>query len=100
MNQPTPSRMWPGFCIYINTFCQGPVPVLTDGDDKYVIFETELEPQKEIVDHALIRLQEFLDGQRDFDDAITVEEYVVPVKVDPNGKITDDTGKQFGPDVD
>jgi hypothetical protein len=89
-----------GFCIFINTFCQGPVPVVSDGNGKYVVFETELKAQREIVDNALIRLQEFLDGERDFDDAITVEEYVVPVKVDFNGKITDETGKQFGPDVD
>jgi len=89
-----------GFCIYINTFCQGPAPVVSDGDGKYVVFDSEQDAQKEIVDNALIRLQQFLDGERDFDDAITVEEYVVPVEVDLNGKITDETGKQFGPDVD
>ncbi len=76
------------------------MPVVSDGDGKYVVFETELEAQKEIVDGALIRLQEFLDGERDFDDAITVEEYVVPVKIDLNGKITDEDGRQFGPEVD
>ena len=89
-----------GFCIYIRTFCQGPVPVVSDGEGKYVVFETDLEAQKEIVDNALIRLQEFLDGKRDFDDAITVEEYVVPVTVDLQGKITDENGRQFGPEVD
>ena len=105
MNQSTPSKMRPGFCIYLNTFCQGPVPVVShcdgnsDDDGKYVVFETELEAQREIVAYALIRLQQFLDGERDFDDAITVEEYMVPVKVDLNGRITDDTGNQFGPDV-
>jgi len=58
-----------------------------------VVFETELEAQKEIVVYALIRLQQFLDGERDFDDAITVEEYVVPVQVDLQGKITDNAGR-------
>lgn len=89
-----------GFCIYINTLCQGPVPVVSDGDGKYVVFETELEAQKEIVDNAMTRLQQFLDGERDYEDAITVEEYVVPVKVDSDGRITDDTGKHFGPEVE
>jgi len=86
-----------GFCIYINTLCQGPVPVVSDGDGKYIVFETELEAQREIVDNAMTRLQQFLDGERDFDDAITVEEYVVPVTVLPDGTITDEDGNCFGP---
>lgn len=74
--------------------------VNNDGDEKYVVFETELEAQREIVVHALFRLQQFLDGEREFDDAITVEEYVVPVQVGLDGKITDDAGRQFGPEVE
>ena len=96
MNHPSPSKMWPGFCIYINTFFQGPVPVLTDGDDKYVLFETELEAQKEMVDHTMIRLQQFLDGDRDYVDATTVEEYIVPVTVNPDGSFMDAAGNCFG----
>lgn len=68
---------------------------MSDGDDEYIVFETELEAQKEIVDFMMTRLQEFLDGERDFEDAITVEEYVVPVTVNPDGTITDDRGKRF-----
>jgi hypothetical protein len=86
-----------GFTIYINTFCQGPVPVLTDGDEKYIVFETELEAQKEIVNNAMMRLQQFLDGERDYDDAITVEEYVVPMTVHPDGSFADEAGNCFGP---
>lgn len=88
-----------GFCIYINTFCQGPVPVVSD-NDRYVVFETELEAQKEIVDNQMTRLQQFLDGERDYQDAITVEEYVVQVTVHPDGKIVDEAGNCFGPRVD
>lgn len=40
----------------------------------------------------MIRLQEFLDAERDFDDAVTVEEYVVEVKVLADGKIVDTNG--------
>jgi hypothetical protein len=104
------SRTWPGdnahqtmgeeskagFCIYIDTFFQGPVPVVGDGENKYVVFETELEAQKEIADNAMIRLKQFLDGERDFYDAITVEEYVVPVMVYPDGTLTDEDGNCFG----
>jgi len=89
-----------GFCIYIDTFFQGPVPVVSDGDDKYVVFETELDAQKEIADYAMIRIQQFLDGERDFDDAMTVEEYTVHVTVHPDGTITDKDGNCIGPSVE
>ena len=85
-----------GFCIYINTFCQGAVPVVSD-ENGYVVFETELEAQREIVDSLMIHLEQFLDGQRDYEDVITVEEYVVPVTVHPDGTITDEDGRCFGP---
>jgi len=87
-----------GFCIYIDTFCQGPVPVVSD-ENGYCIFETELEAQREIVDNQMNRLQQFLDWERDYEDAIAVEEYVVPVTVQPDGAITDADGNCFGPEV-
>lgn len=99
MTQITNSAVRSGFCIYIQTLCQGPVPVVSDGEEKYVVFETELEAQKEIADHEIRRLQQFLDGERDFDDAITVEEYVVPVTVQADGSFTDADGNLFGPRV-
>ena len=34
-------------------------------------------------------------GQRDFDDAITIEEYIVEVEALPDGWITDEDGKHF-----
>ncbi len=103
MNQENSPDLRNGFCIYIATLCQGAVPVVSDCDndgERYVVFETELEAQKEIADYMMTRLRQFLDGERDFDDAITVEEYVVPVTVHPDGKIRDETGGCFGPDVE
>ena len=98
MSEQTSSDLRDGFCIYINTFCQGPVPVVSD-DNGYVVFATELEAQKEIVDNQMTRLQQFLDGEREYEDAIEVEEYVVPVTVHPDGKIVDEDGRCFGPEV-
>ena len=83
-----PPDSWDGFSIYIDTLCQGPVPVLTGDGDHYVVFKSEAAAQKEIVEHAILRLRQFLAGERDFQDAITVEEYVVPVTVDPDGSFT------------
>ena len=99
MNQERSPKLRDGHCIYIDTLCQGPVPVVSD-DNGYVVFETVLEAQKEIVDNQMTRLQQFLDGERDYEDAIVVEEYVVPVTVHPDGTITDEAGNSFGPDVD
>jgi hypothetical protein len=87
-----------GFCIYINSFCQGPVPVVSD-ENGYVVFTSELEAQREIADYQMTRLRQFLDGERDFEDAMAVEECIVPVTVNLDGVITDADGNCFGPEV-
>lgn len=92
-----------GYCIFINTFFQGPVPTVTEinpadswgAPERICVFSTEMEAQREIVDAMMIRLQQFLDGERDFEDAITVEEYVVEVDVCPDGTIIDADGNEF-----
>jgi hypothetical protein len=84
-----------GFCIYIDTFFQGPVPTVFDEHDKLCIFATKAEAQREIADNAITRLEQFLSGERDFDDAMTVEEYIVAVDVLPDGSITDADGNHF-----
>lgn len=86
-----------GFCIFLDTVCQGSVPAISDGEGQVVVFETENEAQRKIADDAMIRLQQFLGSERDFDDAMTVKEYVVPVTVLPDGSITDEAGNCFGP---
>lgn len=82
-----------GFCIFIDTFFQGRIPSCYEGSgnepQKICIFATEREAQLEIVDFMEIRLQEFIDGERDFDDATTVEEYVIEVEVLSDGSIRD-----------
>ena len=98
MNHEAPNNFRSGFCIYVDTVFQGPVPVVNDGE-RYVIFSTELEAQREIVDHQITRLQQFLDGDREFEDAMTIEEYVVPVTINPDGVITDGNDNCFGPVV-
>jgi hypothetical protein len=58
-----------------------------------------LEAQKEIVDNQMTRLRQFLNGEREFEDAMTVEEYIVPVSVHSDGVIVDEDGNCFGPQV-
>lgn len=100
MSQDAASNLRQGYCIFIDTLCQGAVPSVSDGDGLYVVFETEIEAQKEIVDCHMIRLEQFLAGERDYEDAISVEEYVVPVTVQPDGKIVDEAGNCFGRQVE
>ena len=92
-----------GYCIFIDTIFQGPVPLVrgTSADDAVnapdgiCIFHKELEAQREIVDAMMIRLEEFLDGERDFEDAVTVEEYVVEVELCPDGVVVDGDGRKW-----
>jgi hypothetical protein len=99
MSQDASSNRRTGYCIFIDTFCQGPVPLVSD-ENGYVVFETELEAQKEIVDNQMTRLQQFLDGERDYEDAIEVEEYFVAVTVQSDGTIVDEKRHYFGPKPD
>jgi hypothetical protein len=93
-----------GFCIFIHTLCQGRVPSVHESkaDDppgtpeRICVFDTEREAQLEIADFMMTRLQEFIDGERDFEDATTLEEYVVAVTVHHDGTITDEDGRHFG----
>lgn len=92
-----------GFCIFTNTAFHGPVPSVRESlpdnaanaRERICVFPTELEAQREIVDSVMIRLQQFLDGEREFEDAMTAEEYVVEVDVCPDGMIVDADGNEF-----
>ncbi len=93
-----------GYCIFIHTLCQGRVPSVHESkaddppgaSESICVFATEREAQLEIADFMMTRLREFLDGERDFEDATTTEEYVAAVAVHPDGTITDDHGRRFG----
>ena len=86
----------PAFCIYINTFCEGPIPAVRDEGSKPCVFATRVEAEREIADNMITRLQEFIDGERDLDEAISVEEYIVEVDVLPDGSIVDADDNHFG----
>ena len=85
-----------GFCIFIDTVCEGAVPSVHGESERPFVFDSRLEAEREIADFVMSRLQEFIDGHRDFDDAMTVEEYVVEVDVLPDGSILTEDGGHFG----
>jgi hypothetical protein len=84
----------PGFCIYVDTVIDGPVPIERDETGNFVVYNEEVEAQREIADIVFERLHQFLAGEREFDDAMTIEEYVVPVDVMPDGSVCDESGQQ------
>ena len=67
-------------------------------DDKgnAIVYPNLSDAQRVIAEDTIIRLQQFLNGERDFEDAISVEEYIVEVDVFPDGEITDAAGNIFG----
>ena len=48
----------------------------------------------------MTRLQEFMDGERDFEDATSCDEYVVEVTVNSDGMLVDEHGRVFKPSPD
>jgi len=93
--QLTPPEHRPGFCIFINTLCEGQTPSVRGIGGLPFVFCTRNEAEREIADTMIDRLQEFLEGQRDFDDATSTEEYVVEVDVQSDGTIVCEDGRVF-----
>ncbi len=83
------------FCIYTNTVFQGPIPAWRDENGLPVVYATVKEAQREIAEDCIERLRQFLAGERDFEDAISVDDYIVPVTRFADGSITDEGGRVF-----
>lgn len=92
----TPLSPRPAYAIFTQTLCEGLVPAWHDESNLPVIYATELEAQREIADDLMEQLRQFLAGSREFDDAISTEDFVLPVKVWPDGSISTKDGRTFG----
>lgn len=84
-----------GFAIFVSSLTEGCIPLVRDEHNRPVIFATEREAQLEIVDALVTKLREFQGGERDFDDATTIDEFVVAVRAHPDGSIEDEFGQRF-----
>lgn len=84
------------FAVFFPTVCEGMVPGYYDKNNYPVFYATELEAQREIADDQMTRLQQFLDGERDFVDAILCDEIILPVRVWPDGSISTEDGRIYG----
>lgn len=90
--QPTRSA----YSIFTQTICQGLVPAWYDENDLPVVYPTEHEAQREIANDFIVQLRQFLNGERDFDDAISIDDIILPVDVWPDGSISIEDGSTFG----
>jgi hypothetical protein len=86
----------PAFCIFIDTICQGRIPGWHDEKGMPVVFPTIEAAQREIAGDMIESLHQFLEGERSFADAVTVEDYILLVNVLPDGSILDEDGNCFG----
>jgi hypothetical protein len=84
------------YAIFIRTVCEGLVPAWHDENNNPVVYVTELEAQREIADDLMERIRQFTEGEREFDDAIAVEDFILPVDVWADGNISIEDGSTFG----
>lgn len=84
-----------GYCIYVSTVCDGPVPVERDDQGNPVTYLTRTDAEKVIAEDVIERLRQFLDGEREFEDALTIEEYVTEVDVLVDGSVVDPAMQHF-----
>ncbi len=80
----------------MDTVCEGRIPAWHDENRMPVVYPTVEAAQREIADDVITKLKQFLDGQRDFEDAMSVEDYILPVNILPDGSIFDEDGNCFG----
>ncbi len=78
-----------GYAVYIHAVGEGRVPLVRDESGKPYLFSTERAAQLDIAHSLVLKLQEFIDGpgDRTFNDAIEVEEYVQKIGILPDGSI-------------
>ncbi len=66
-----------------------PTVMVSEEDSPFepLLFPTEREAQMEMADRIMTKLEEFIDGERDFDDAVALDEHVLEVVRRADGKI-------------
>ncbi len=89
-------RFRPAFSIFCMTVCDGVVPAWWDEGGWPVVYESENEAQKEIAELLIGQLRDFLEGGREFEDAITTGDFILPVTVWPDRSIVTENGVRFG----
>lgn len=72
------------------------MPTWRDEHGVIITYATERDAQIEIAEMLMEQLRQFLASERDFDDATTTGDFILPVRVYPNGTIETEDGLRFG----
>lgn len=86
----------PAFAIFEDTICDGVVAAWRDENGFPVTYATQREAEVEIAEMLIEHLRQFIAGERDFDDALTTGDFILPVEVWPDGTIQTADGRRFG----
>ena len=81
----------------MDTVFEGKTPAWRNESGGFLLHPTEREAQMEIADYSMIRIRQFQHGDRDFEDALTVEEFIESVTTRDDGTFVDLDGKSYGP---
>ena len=81
----------------MDTVCDGKIPAWRNETGGILLHSTEREAQLEIADYTVIRIRQFQQGERDFEDAFAVEDFIEPVITRADGTFVDLDGNSYGP---
>ncbi|MBC7365797.1 MAG: hypothetical protein H7343_03120 [Undibacterium sp.] len=84
------------FAIFEVTFFGGLTPTWREESGFPAIYATEQEAQIEIAEMLILQLGQFIAGEREFDDAQSISDFILPVKVWSDGSIETERGRRFG----
>lgn len=84
-----------GFIVAITTAAEGLTVSVTGDKNRPVVFTTQNAAEQCIIDCLADRVDECQRGERDFEDAITIEEFVTAVMVGDDGVIYDEHDHVF-----
>jgi len=77
--------------------CEGKIPAWRNETGGFLLHSTEREAQLEIADYTMIRIRQFQQGERDFEDAFTVEDFIEPVTTRDDATFVDSGRNSYGP---
>ncbi|MES2694202.1 MAG: hypothetical protein V4773_12075 [Verrucomicrobiota bacterium] len=93
---PTRQNGRAAFAIFTETVCEGLIPAWHDEKGVPIAYPTEREAEIEIAEMLIEHLEQFIAGERDFDDASISSDFILPVTVLPNGTLCTADGRLFG----
>ena len=76
---------------------RGKIPAWRNETGGFLLHFIERQAQLEIADYTMIRIRQFQQGERDFEDARTVEHFIEPVTTRDDATFLDLNGKSCGP---